>query len=204
MLDCRDMECPRPVLETKGALERLSMGEELIIELNTLSGKENCKRFLASQGVAFSQKVLEDGTLRLHIFKEEPLQELAQIENPIDFMIVQERRSAFLVILAGFVGALLSASCCLVPTLFLLFGVSFAGVINVAALEPYRPLFTLVAVALLSLGFYQMVIKKQIECDCEPTRTAKVLQLLFWVLFVLTLAALLFPYYEAYLWQESY
>ncbi|MFZ5375732.1 MAG: mercuric transporter MerT family protein, partial [Campylobacterota bacterium] len=123
-------------------------------------------------------------------------------ENPLDAMIVQERRSAVLVLSGAFVTALLSASCCLVPTLFILFGVSFAGVINVAALEPYRWIFTLAAVGMLSFGFYRMVIRKQIECDCEPSLASRALKTLFWLLFLLTLAVLFYPYYEGWLWQE--
>jgi mercuric ion transport protein len=42
----------------------------------------------------------------------------------------------------GAIGAsLLLASCCLAPTLFLLFGVSLATLSQLAYLEPYRPLF---------------------------------------------------------------
>jgi mercuric ion transport protein len=50
----------------------------------------------------------------------------------------------------GGIGAsLLIASCCLAPTLFLLFGVSVGGLATFASLEPYRPIF--IAVGGLSL-----------------------------------------------------
>jgi mercuric ion transport protein len=50
----------------------------------------------------------------------------------------------------GGIGAsLLIASCCLAPTLFLLFGVSVGGLAALASLEPWRPLF--IAVGGLSL-----------------------------------------------------
>jgi mercuric ion transport protein len=42
----------------------------------------------------------------------------------------------------GGIGAsLLIASCCLAPTLFVLFGLSVGGLAALASLEPYRPLF---------------------------------------------------------------
>lgn len=42
----------------------------------------------------------------------------------------------------GVIGAaLLAASCCLAPALFILFGISAAGLTKLGALEPYRPFF---------------------------------------------------------------
>jgi len=201
ILDCRDMECPRPVLETKKVLDALPDDATLILEVNTLSGRENCKRFALSQHCTFTEELLEDGATRLTITKGLGYTQNDD-ENPLDTMMQQERRSAVLVLSGALVTALLSASCCLVPTLFMVFGISFAGVINVPQLNSYRWIFTAVAVVMLSIGFYQMVIKKQIECDCEPSLTSKILITLFWALFLFSLAALFYPYYEALLWGE--
>lgn len=116
--------------------------------------------------------------------------------------MTQKPKSALFVLLGGFVAALLSASCCLVPTLFLLFGVSFAGVLNVAALEEYRWLFTLLAVVMLSVGLYSMVFKKQIKCECKKSLTSRVLSAAFWTLLCVSIAVLLYPWYEALIWAE--
>lgn len=202
ILDCRDMECPRPVLETKKVLDALPEDATLILEVNTLSGRENCKRFALSQQCTFTEELLEDGATRLTIIKGLGYVQRTDEENPIDFMMQQERRSAVLVLSGALVTALLSASCCLVPTLFMVFGISFAGVINVPQLNSYRWIFTAFAVMMLSIGFYQMVIKKQIECDCEPSLTSKILIILFWALFLFSLTALFYPYYEALIWGE--
>jgi mercuric ion transport protein len=196
------MECPRPVLETKKALDSLPQDATLIVEVNTLSGRENCKRFALSQQCTFIEEALEEGAIRLTITKGLGYIQRLDDENPIDFMMRQERRSAVLVLSGALVTALLSASCCLVPTLFMVFGISFAGIINVPALESYRWIFTAFAVVMLSIGFYQMVIKKQIECDCEPSLTSKILLILFWGLFLFSIAALFYPYYEGLIWGE--
>lgn len=201
ILDCRDMECPRPVLETKKVLDALPEDATLVLEVNTLSGRENCKRFALSQQCTFTEELLEDGATRLTITKGLGYTQRDD-ENPLDTMMQQERRSAVLVLSGALVTALLSASCCLVPTLFMVFGISFAGVINVPQLNSYRWIFTAFAVVMLSIGFYQMVIKKQIECDCEPSPTSKILIILFWALFLFSLAALFYPYYEALIWGE--
>jgi mercuric ion transport protein len=201
ILNCRDMECPRPVLETKKVLDALPEDATLVLEVNTLSGRENCKRFALSQQCTFTEGLLEDGATRLTITKGLGYTQRDD-ENPLDTMMQQERRSAVLVLSGALVTALLSASCCLVPTLFMVFGISFAGVINVPQLNSYRWIFTAFAVVMLSIGFYQMVIKKQIECDCEPSLTSKILIILFWALFLFSLAALFYPYYEALIWGE--
>jgi mercuric ion transport protein len=202
ILDCRDMDCPRPVLETKKALDTLPENATLIVEVNTLSGRENCKRFALSQHCTFTEERLDGGATRLTILKGTGYIAQSDDENPIDIMMQQERRSAVLVLSGALITALLSASCCLVPTLFIVFGISFAGIINVAALEAYRWIFTALAALMLGIGFYRMVIKKQIECDCEPSLTSKILLTLFWTLFVLSLAALFYPYYEGLIWAE--
>lgn len=196
------MECPRPVLATKKALDSLPDDATLIVEVNTLSGRENCKRFALSQHCSYSEEQLPDGATRLVIVKGKGYVSGPDVDNPVEAMIVRERQNSVLVLSGAFAAALLSASCCLVPTLFVLFGVSFAGVVNVAVLEPYRWIFTLSALGMLSFGFYRMVIRKQIECDCEPSATSKVLKGLFWVLFLLTVAVLFYPYYEGWIWQE--
>src|SRR3989338_5607538 len=201
ILDCRDMDCPAPVLETKKALDALPEDAVLIVEVNTLSGRENCKRFDLSQHCTFSEEELAHGATRLIIVKGRGYVENDE-ENPVDVMMQQERRSAVLILFGALITALLSASCCLVPTLFMVFGISFAGVINVPELNSYRWLFTAFAVLMLSIGFYQMVIKKQIECDCVPSLTSKILLILFWGLFLFSLAALFYPYYEVLIWGE--
>lgn len=202
ILNCRDMDCPRPVLETKKALDALPENATLTVEVNTLSGRENCKRFALSQNCTYAEELLSDGATRLVIVKGTGYIAHPEEENPVDVMMQQERRSAVLVLAGAFITALLSASCCLVPTLFMVFGISFAGIINVAELESYRWIFTSAAALMLSIGFYQMVIKKQIECDCEPSLTSKILITLFWALFLFSLAALFYPYYEGWIWGE--
>jgi mercuric ion transport protein len=67
-LDCRDLDCPVPVLKTKEALEALEEGI-LDVELNTLSSIENVKRFVKSQGLYFEEKRLGPRHVVLSIVK---------------------------------------------------------------------------------------------------------------------------------------
>ncbi len=107
ILDCRDMDCPRPVLETKKALDALPSDAILTVEVNTLSGRENCKRFALSQHCTFSEETLSDGATRLVITKGNGYVERPEEENPLDALMEQERRSAVYVLSGALITALL-------------------------------------------------------------------------------------------------
>ena len=49
-LDCRNLNCPEPLLRTKKALSELKIGESLEILVNDVAPRENIKRFLAKNG----------------------------------------------------------------------------------------------------------------------------------------------------------
>ena len=49
-LDCRNLNCPEPLLRTKKALGELKIGESLEILVNDIAPRENIKRFLAKNG----------------------------------------------------------------------------------------------------------------------------------------------------------
>lgn len=49
-LDCRNLNCPEPLLRAKKALGELKIGESLEILVNDIAPSENIKRFLAKNG----------------------------------------------------------------------------------------------------------------------------------------------------------
>ena len=49
-LDCRNLNCPEPLLRTKKALGELKIAESLEILVNDVAPRENIKRFLAKNG----------------------------------------------------------------------------------------------------------------------------------------------------------
>ena len=55
-IDCRNLECPQPVINVKNALETLKIGESLEILLNSKASFENVPRFLTSQGQTFQAR----------------------------------------------------------------------------------------------------------------------------------------------------
>ena len=49
-LDCRNLNCPEPLLRAKKALSELKIGENLEILVNDIAPRENIKRFLTKNG----------------------------------------------------------------------------------------------------------------------------------------------------------
>lgn len=68
-LDCKDLDCPKPVLELKKALEALPDDGIIDVELNTVSSVENCRRFALSQGYSATEEKHSDGVTVMKIVK---------------------------------------------------------------------------------------------------------------------------------------
>jgi mercuric ion transport protein len=101
------------------------------------------------------------------------------------------------VLVAGGLAALLASTCCLGPLVLVALGVSGAWIGNLTALEPYRPIF--IGVALVALFFAYRRIFRPAQ-DCKPGEVCAIPQVrasykaLFWVVAMLVLIALGFPY----------
>ncbi|QFT86699.1 MerT mercuric transport protein [Halomonas sp. THAF12] len=98
---------------------------------------------------------------------------------------------------AGGIAALLASTCCLGPLVLITLGVSGAWIGNLTALEAYRPLF--IGVALVALFFAWRRIFRPVE-QCQPGEVCAVprvhlaYKLIFWLVTLLVLIALVFPY----------
>jgi selenium metabolism protein YedF len=68
-LDCKDLDCPKPVLELKKALEALTADGIIDVELNSVSSVENCRRFALSQGCTATEEKRSDGITVMKIVK---------------------------------------------------------------------------------------------------------------------------------------
>lgn len=92
--------------------------------------------------------------------------------------------------------AILASTCCLGPLVLVLLGFSGAWIGNLTALEPYRPIFIAVAVALLLVA-YRRIFR---PAACRPGEVCAIPQvratykIIFWVVVALVLVALAFPY----------
>ncbi|MDA3877500.1 MAG: mercuric ion transporter MerT [Halothiobacillus sp.] len=100
-------------------------------------------------------------------------------------------------LLAGGLAAILASTCCLGPLILLALGFSGAWIGNLTVLEPYRPIF--IGIALIALFFaWRRVYRPVTACKpgevCAIPQVRTTYKLLFWVVALLILIALTFPY----------
>lgn len=101
-------------------------------------------------------------------------------------------------LLAGGLAAILASACCLGPLVLVTLGVSGAWIGNLTALEPYRPVF--IVLALVAMLFaWRRIFRPREECKpgevCAIPRVRTAYKVIFGVLLVLVLIALVFPYF---------
>ncbi|MPW23617.1 mercuric ion transporter MerT [Paraburkholderia sp. CNPSo 3157] len=98
---------------------------------------------------------------------------------------------------AGGLAAILASTCCLGPLVLVALGVSGAWIGNLTVLEPYRPIF--IGTALLALFFARRRIFRPVQA-CQPGEVCAIPQvrtafrLIFWIVVLLVLIAVAFPY----------
>ncbi|WCL52893.1 mercuric transporter MerT family protein [Gimibacter soli] len=93
----------------------------------------------------------------------------------------------------GVIGAILASSCCILPFVFLMLGVSGAWIGNLTVLEPYKDYFAAVTLVFLGVGFWQVYIKPKRQCAegyCATPRSDRIIKIILWVSAVLVLLAL--------------
>ncbi len=106
-------------------------------------------------------------------------------------------KSKSTVLAVGGLAAILASTCCLGPLVLIAVGFSGAWIGNLTKLEPYRPLF--IAAALVALFFaWRRIYRPASECKpgevCALPQTRRLYKVLFWIVAVLVLIALSFPY----------
>ena len=100
-------------------------------------------------------------------------------------------------LVAGGLAAILASTCCLGPLVLVALGFSGAWIGNLTALEPYRPIF--IGAALVAMFFAWSHIFWSVQA-CKPDEVCAIPQvrtaykLIFWIVAVLVLVALGFPY----------
>lgn len=97
----------------------------------------------------------------------------------------------------GVLAALGAASCCVIPFALLMLGVSGAWIGNLTALEPYQPIFAIVAVGCLGYGFYLVYRTRKVACVegsyCATPSSDRIAKGGLWIATALVIIALGFP-----------
>lgn len=96
--------------------------------------------------------------------------------------------------LGSLVPSFLVSTCCLGPTLYVLFGVSVGGLSIFTPLEPYRPVFMLAALGLLGYAFHHLYIRPpQFDCAEDGRSALKTSRVFFWIASLVFAVAALYP-----------
>jgi mercuric ion transport protein len=102
----------------------------------------------------------------------------------------------------GVIGAaLLAASCCLAPALFILFGISASALTQLGVLEPYRPAFIAAGgLCLAAAGWWIYGRRERAaeacgddQCAVDSPRQRRT-RLLFWISAAAFAVAVIYPY----------
>jgi mercuric ion transport protein len=97
----------------------------------------------------------------------------------------------------GILAALGASSCCVIPFGLFSLGVSGAWIADITALEPYQPIFVVIALACLGGGFALMRRKRHIACVdgsyCARPMSDRIVRIGFYVTAALVVVAVLFP-----------
>ena len=100
-------------------------------------------------------------------------------------------------LIAGGLAAILASTCCLGPLVLVALGFSGAWIGNLTALEPYRPFF--IGAALVAMYFaWRRIYRPALHCKpgevCAIPQVRSTYKAVFWLVAVLVLIALAFPY----------
>ena len=117
---------------------------------------------------------------------------MSQISNS------NSNKPMFLAVLTA-IGA---SACCIGPLLLLSLGIGGAWISNLTAMEPYSPYFTAVTLLILVAVFRQLYLIPQ-ECEegaiCANPQVLKRQRIIFWIVSVMLIAMVTFPYYAEYI-----
>ncbi|WP_456432886.1 mercuric transporter MerT family protein [Nitratifractor sp.] len=228
-LDCRDLDCPVPVLRTKEALESIDEGI-LDVELNTLSSIENVKRFLRSQGLYFEEKKLGPRHVILSVVKgyecalapdeaveaeddkatvpsqgggAEAIQEAMRARQIAQAaQAAREDRKIYALLFGGIVSAILASTCCLGPLLFLLFGIGAGSLSFFKIFAPYHDLFVIAALIVVGYLWMDYFRKRRDKVACATSLCKN--YLLYLILGTAFVAVMLsYPWWMGWLMMED-
>ncbi len=101
-------------------------------------------------------------------------------------------------LVAGILAAFGASACCVGPLVLLALGIGGAWIGRLSALDPYRPVFTVLTLVFLSVAFRQLYFKPRAcmpDEACADARVIKRQRLMFWLISLSSMALLAFPWF---------
>ena len=112
--------------------------------------------------------------------------------------VTDKKRSLLTSSIAAGLAAVGASLCCIGPLVLIALGIGGTWVSYLTALEPYRPVFVAVTLVFLFLAFRKLYINPR---QCAPNDACAIptvlrnQRIIFWLVTVLLVALLTFPYY---------
>ena len=107
-------------------------------------------------------------------------------------------RSLISTTLAAGLAAIGASLCCVGPLVLLALGIGGTWISYLAALEPYRPIFVGITLVFLFLAFRKLYLVPR-QCapgdSCALPSVLRNQRIIFWLVAILLIALLTFPYY---------
>lgn len=108
-------------------------------------------------------------------------------------------------LVSGLFAGIAASLCCVAPLILLLLGFSGAWMTNLTALEPYRPIFIVIAIFALIIAYFQLYLPVTEPCCDEDSICAKPsIQRLykhwFWGVVVVVMVAIASPYLISFIY----
>lgn len=98
----------------------------------------------------------------------------------------------------GLIGAVATASCCVVPLVLFSLGATGAWIGNLTALSSYQPVFVAATLGFLFAGYWSAYRKPVQTCakgsDCVEPRAGRFVRASLWAATILVGATIAFPY----------
>jgi mercuric ion transport protein len=120
-------------------------------------------------------------------------------ENPISS---EREDKGKLVATLSVVTAILASSCCILPLLFIMLGISGSWIGNLTAMEPYKPYFIAITLVFLGLGFWKVYFKANKNCEedtyCAKPSSDKITKIILWSATGMILLAATIDYWAPY------
>ena len=114
-----------------------------------------------------------------------------------DAHLPQSGANGRLVAAGGIAGAIAATSCCILPLVLTMFGITGAWMSGLRALAPLQPYFIGATLAFLSYGFYLVYWRQPKAClesaACARPLPNRLVKGTLWAATILVIAALSFP-----------
>lgn len=97
---------------------------------------------------------------------------------------------------AGLAGGLLATTCCVLPLALFSLGVGGAWIGTLRGLEPYQPVFVVLAIAFIAAGFWSLRRRRTCTVDgyCATSTATRVTTMALWLATALVALSLAWPW----------